>query len=153
MKLLTGVLLLLLLSGIAAAAWAGPAEEVAALAQQRGQAFAEGNLDAYMAAWADNAVLTSSRAAFRIEGKEAIRTWFASLFQNYPTRRSIGRQISYRVYGNDSVVISNAYADQTWVDRNGHMTTAMVRASTTWMKVGGQWVTVDFHVSKIPGTQ
>ena len=152
MKLFKRLLVVLLVLGLAPSVWAGPAEEVAALGQKRAQAFAEGNIDAYIANWADNAVFTSSRAAFRMEGKDAIRAFFANLFQQYPNRRSVGRQISFRVYG-DNVVVANSYADQTWTDRNGQTTAAMARLSATWMKIGGQWQTVDAHVSKVPGTQ
>lgn len=153
MKIFTGFVVSLFLSAAAFAAWAGPAEEVAAIAAKRGQAFNESNLDVFMEDVADNVVFTSSRAAFRIEGKEAYRAFFAQLFQNYPARRSNGRQATFRVYANDTVVVAGGYADQTWTDRNGQTTTAMVRGSTTWIKIGGRWQFADGHTSKVPGTQ
>jgi hypothetical protein len=50
----------LLLLGTIPVAWAGAAEEVAAVSQQRNPAFEKGDADAYAAAFADNAVYTSS---------------------------------------------------------------------------------------------
>ena len=60
---------------------------------------------------------------------------------------------SSRVYANDTIVVVNAYANQTWVDRTGNSTTAATRATVVWVKIGGKWLTVDHHVSKVPGTQ
>ena len=148
---ITMTALVLLLGAIPA--WAGPVEEVAELAAKRGQAFNEGNADAYVADFADDGVFTPSRATFRIEGKQAIRAFFAGLFQTYPQRRSVARQVMSRVYGNDTIVVVNSYADQSWVDRGGQTITTAIRASTVWAKVGGKWLTIDSHVSKVPATR
>ena len=129
--------------------WAGPAEEVAELAAKRGQAFSQGNAEAFAADFADNAVFTSSRATFRIEGKAAIRSYFASLFQTYPMRQSSARQAVSRVFG-DSLVVVNSYADQTWVDRGNVTTTVSTRSNTIWAKIDGKWQTIDWHISKTP---
>ena len=142
---LTTVLIL----GIGAAS-AGPVEEVAELAAKRGKAFSEGNADGYVADFADDAVFTPSLAAFRIEGKSAIRAFFAGLFQRYPSRQVVGRQPLSRVYANDTVVVVNNYAEQTWVDRAGHTTTRSIRATTVWVKVDGKWLTVEQDVSAVP---
>ena len=71
---------------------AGPAEEVAQIAGPRVQALEDGNIDAYVTAYADNAVFQSSLSPFRIEGKEAIRAYFNQLVQLYPKRRIMPRQ-------------------------------------------------------------
>jgi len=60
MKRVTGFLLSLLLLGLPPGAWAGAEEEIAQLIKQRDQAWDERNLDVWMAAYADNAVLTPS---------------------------------------------------------------------------------------------
>lgn len=130
-------------------AWAGPLEEVSEVAVKRGQFFAEGNLDAFMADFADNSVFTSSLAAFRSEGKGAIRPLFANLFQRYPQRQALTRQLERRAYGND-LVVTNAYQDQTYTDKNGNVTTSAVRATSVWARIGGKWQIVDTHVSNIP---
>jgi len=48
-------------------------EEFAQLEQQRVTAFNEGNLEAWMAMYAENTVYTASTLPFWIDGKDAIR--------------------------------------------------------------------------------
>lgn len=142
-------LIALLLIGLATEVWAGPAEEVAAVAQPRGQAFLAGNLEAWVAAYADNAVFHSAPSPFRIEGKPAIRAHFADLFRAYPERRVFTYQPITRVY-NDNLVISNGYNVLSYTDLKGQITTFHVRFSVTWAKVGGRWEVVDHHISRLP---
>jgi len=61
MKRLFAWLFVLVFAGMYAQVWAGPAEEVLQIAGPRLKALEEGNLDAYMAAFADNAVFQSHR--------------------------------------------------------------------------------------------
>ncbi len=129
--------------------WAGPAEEVAQIAASRGQAFQDGNADAYAAAFADNAVLQSSFSPFRIEGKEAVKGYFVELFLTYPRRHLFIRQPTMRVY-NDDLVIQNGYAALGMVNERGDPKTFDIRFSLTWSKVGGKWQIVDQHVSRLP---
>jgi uncharacterized protein (TIGR02246 family) len=142
-------LIALFLLGLTAEVWAGPAEEVAALAQPRGPAFLEGNLEAWVAAFADNAVFHSAPSPFRIEGKPAIRAHFADLFRAYPERRAFTHQLMTRVY-NDDLVISNGYTVLSYTDLKGQITTFHTRFSVTWAKVGGRWQVVDHHISRLP---
>jgi len=143
------VLFALTIAGLVARAWAGPAEEVAQIAGPRGQAFEQGNAEAYSAAFADNAVLTSSLSAYRIEGKEAIQAYFVQLFQLYPGRRLFTRQPVIRAYG-DNLVIQNAYNVLYVTDQGGKVTQLTLRSSVVWTKGGGRWQIVDQHVSRIP---
>ena len=152
MKRLVATLSALLLLGIAAEAWAGPAEEVAQIAAPRLQALVDGNADAYVAAYADNAVLQSSFSPFRIEGKEAIRVFFAELFQMYPKRHVFIRHPSARAY-NDDLVIQNGYAVLNWSNEKGEPRTYDTRYNVIWAKVGGRWQIVDQHFSRLPAAQ
>jgi uncharacterized protein (TIGR02246 family) len=113
------------------------------------QAFESGNLEAWMAAFADNAVLHSFLSPFRIEGKEAIRAHFAELFQMYPSRRSLVRQPITRVY-NDDLVAQASYLVVYFTDQKGQTTASAIRTSTIWAKLGGRWQIVDSHVSRFP---
>jgi len=97
-------------------AWAGPAEEIAQVDQQAIQCFNDGNLDKCVALYADDAVSTSAVAPFRIDGKEALQSNYAGVFQNFPTRRFLGRQTAIRVYGGVTGVL-NRYLTLTLVDR------------------------------------
>lgn len=140
---------LLIVVGIAPSAWSGPAEdEIARIGDERSQLFNDGNLDAFTAAFADNAVYTAPGAPFRVEGKDAIRAAFASTFQNFPTRRFIPRHRLIRVYGDTA--ITNTYYTLTLVDRTGKATTTHGRLNLTYVKQGGLWRVVDQHGSVMP---
>lgn len=92
-------------------------------------------------------------AAFRMRYLSFAKTCSTGLRSGlYPQRQSLGRQVASRVYRSDNVVVVNAHADQTWVDRSGNTTAVAIRSSVTWAKIDGKWLTIDFHVSKVPGT-
>src|SRR6516162_5450368 len=115
------IIYLVALLGITPAAWAGPAEEVAAIGQQTVAAFERGDIDTYIVAFADNAVFTPSVQAFRVEGKAAIKSYFSALFETYPTRHVVFRQGSARVYANVTIVVTNAYSTLTLTDKSGNV--------------------------------
>jgi uncharacterized protein (TIGR02246 family) len=151
MKRLLAWLFVLVFAGMCGRVWAGPTEEVLQIAGPRVKALEEGNLDAYMAAFADNAVFHSALSPFRIEGKEAIRGYFAELFQLYPKRRVLPRQSAVRAY-NDDLVIQNGYTALYLTDQKGEVSTYALRTSVTWAKIGGRWQIVDQHGSRLPVT-
>jgi uncharacterized protein (TIGR02246 family) len=137
---------------VSGAVLAGPAEEVAQIAAPRLQALQEGNIEAYMAAFADDAVFQSAFSAFRVEGKRAIRGHFAEVFQMYPRRLVAPRQSVTRVY-NEDLVITNSYSTLYLTDRQGKTFVHPVRSSMVWARVGGQWKIVDQHGSQLPIAQ
>jgi uncharacterized protein (TIGR02246 family) len=139
------------LLGVTPAAWAGAAEEVAATGQQVVAAFEKGDIDSFIAGWADNAVFTPSVQAFRVESKAAIKDYYSALFQTYPTRHVVFRQGSTRVYANDTVVVTNAYSTLTLTDKSGNVSVHNLRNSTTWLKMENQWRIVDNHISEVNG--
>jgi uncharacterized protein (TIGR02246 family) len=149
MKRFIAALSTLIVMSFVAQAWAGPGEEVAQISGSRGQAFEEGTADTYSADFADNGVLTSSLSAFRIEGKAAIRSYFAELFQLYPKRRVFTRQPAMRVF-NDDLVVQNAYFALHLTNQKGDVTIFQLRSSVTWGKISGRWQIVDQHVSRLP---
>ncbi len=150
--LLIALMVSLGLGGAVQLVWAGPAEEVAQIAAKRGPAFAQGNLDALVADFAENAVYTSSLVGFRFEGKQAISAFFSGLFQDYPNRRAVGSHSLTRVYG-DHTVVANGYLDLTLIDRSGHVRTVPSRYSTTWVRIDGRWQIVDQLFSPVPGAR
>jgi uncharacterized protein (TIGR02246 family) len=151
--ILSGFLALVLLLGTVPVVWAqaDPAKELAAIAQKRAQAAARGDVDAWLADLADNVVFTVARAGFRLEGKEAVRAFITNLWQNYPTRQELTQQVARRVFQDGNVFVINSYTDQTFIDKNGRMSTMMQRNSATWVKTGGRWLLVDLHNSGMPG--
>src|SRR5688572_14227089 len=128
MKESVALLLTLAIAGSSFKAWAGPAEEVAQLAAPRLQALHDGNVEAYTAAFADNAVFQSSLSPFRVEGKEAIRAQLTELFTIFPKRKVLPRQSSARVY-NDDLVITNSYSVLNLTDSQGRTASYPIRSS------------------------
>jgi uncharacterized protein (TIGR02246 family) len=153
MKMLSGFLALVLLLGTVPVVWAqaDPAKEVADIRAKMGAAGAQGDIDGLVAPMADNVVFTAARPGFKAEGKEAVRAFLTNLFQNYPTRQELARQVMYRVYQEGNVVVVNNYVDQVYIDKNGRMSTLMQRNSQTWVKTAGRWLLVDQHNSGMPG--
>lgn len=137
------------LLGASGVGLAGPAEEVAELSAPRLEHLERGDVAAYTAAFADNAVFHSALSPFRIEGKAAIRAQFAQLFQVYPKRKALIRQPAVRVYGDD-LVIQNAYAVLYLTDSGGKVRVVPSRSSTVWSKAGGSWQIVEQHISQMP---
>jgi uncharacterized protein (TIGR02246 family) len=145
------IIYLVALLGVTPATWAGAAEEVAATGQQVIAAFEKGDIDTFIAGWADNAVFTPSVQAFRVEGRTAIKSYYSALFETYPTRHVVFRQGSTRVYANDTVVVTNAYSTLTLSDKSGNVSVHNLRNSTTWLKMENQWRIVDNHISEVNG--
>jgi uncharacterized protein (TIGR02246 family) len=131
--------------------WSGPVEEIMQIQRPRMQAVQEANIEAYIAAFADNAVIQPGTTAFRVEGKEAIRAHFVEFFRIYPKVRVLARQPSMRVFS-EELVISNSYAIVYLTDQGGNTTVLPIRSSATWTKVGGEWKIVDQHDSRPPMT-
>lgn len=91
----------------------------------------------------------SSFSPFRIEGKEAIRMFFAELMQMYPKRQVFIRQPTTRVY-NDDLVVQDSYAVLNWSNAKGEPKTYDTRGNTVRAKIGGRWQIVDQHISRLP---
>ena len=90
------------------------------------QALLDGNVDGYVAAYADNAVFQSSFTPFRIEGKEAIRAYFTGLWRMYPKRHVVIRQPVTRAY-NEDLVVQDSYAVLNWYNEEGKVETYNTR--------------------------
>lgn len=149
MKRLTSLLLVVLLFGMAQGVWAEPREEVIRVWRQWFQVFNEGNLEALVALYTDDAHFFPALAPFRVEGKEAIRGAFARTFEAFPTHRAVPSHESFRVYG-DAVVASTAYGTLTLVDRKGEARILYLRVTRTYVKQGGKWLLATHHVSRLP---
>ena len=137
---------------VAVHVFAAPADEVAATIPERARAFSEGNLEGYVEAFADNAVVTTAVQGFRLEGKQAIRQYFSEAFQNYPKRKFSARQAASRSY-NDDTVIQNVYGILTMTDEQGVTKSMPIRLSILWAKISGRWRVVQQHGSVAPGME
>ncbi len=140
------------IAAISASVCAGPVEEVNEIAAPRIKALTEGNVDGWVAAYADNAVLHSYGSPFRLEGKEAIRGYFINWFQVVPKRKLIARAGLSRAYG-DTLVIQDGQGDYYVTDPQGKMTYVPLRWSVVWSKASGQWQIVEQHTSRLPNLE
>src|SRR5262245_14638213 len=93
-------------------------------------------IDTFLTDVADNVVFTGARSGFRIEGKEAFRTFPTYQWQNYPTRQGLARQVTRRVFQEGNVVVVNGYNDQTFIDKSGTMSVRMNRTVRRGSKPG-----------------
>ena len=139
------LLLLVMIPG----AWAAAPEEIAQLRERFTQAFNAGDVEALSALFTDDVQFFSALQPFRIDGKEAVRAVWASLFQTFPTRTLIFRQPSTRVYG-ETTAVDNGYLHLVLSDPKGQATTIAGRYSTTYVKQGGKWGIVNLHGSRLP---
>jgi uncharacterized protein (TIGR02246 family) len=132
----------------ATAAQMAVSQELSAINQRRNAAFEKGDADAFAADFADNAVYTSSLEPYRIEGKAAIKDFFATLFETFATRHIAPRGGSTRVYANDTVVANDGSAVINYTDKNGNHSAIFTRSTTIWVKMGNEWKMVDQHISQ-----
>jgi uncharacterized protein (TIGR02246 family) len=148
---LTGLLVSGLL--VLTPALADPLKEVAALGAPRTKAFAAGDVNGWTDAYAENACWYSQLSPYRIDGKAAIRTYVADLFNRYPgTRNFLIYQPTVRAYG-DNVVVGNGYYQLTLTDKSGRAFVSHARYSITWMKLDGRWQIIDQQNSPLPSSQ
>lgn len=141
-KALAGLLVSTLL--VITPAMADPLKEVAEVVAPRAKAYVTGDVDGWTAAYAENATFYSSLSAFRIDGKAAIRAYFADYFSQYPNRKYVLRQNTLRAYG-DNLVIANGYYELQQTDRSGKTETLPGRYSVIFAKLNGRWQIVDQH--------
>lgn len=149
MKRLLALLLVVLLFGVASAAWAGAKEEVEQAMEQTERAWMAPSPDALIAQFAEDAVYISPTSPFRVEGRKEIGAGLAGTFKAFPTRNLVHRQQSVRIYG-DNVAVVDLYWSITLVSAKGDVRTLHGRASQTRVKMGGQWLIVSFHGSLLP---
>ncbi len=110
--------------------------------QQLDQTFNDGKLDAYMAPYPENAVFAPPNVPFRVEGRDALRAYYAGVMQNFPTHRVVPRKTSIQIYDGRTAVVSR-YNHATFVDRNSHVTNFYLRQTYTWVKQGDRWSLVE----------
>ena len=76
---------------------------------------------------------------------------FVQFWKEFPTHRTTVHDISLKIYG-DSTAVSSLYVVSTLVDRKGRSRTLHLRLSRTHAKIGGKWLIVSYHVSRLPGS-
>ncbi|MBP1696905.1 MAG: SnoaL-like domain [Deltaproteobacteria bacterium] len=140
-----------LLIGSIPTTWAGPAEEAAQMAEQWFKFFYEGNAEAMANLYARDASFWGFLNPFRLEGRDAIRAMYASIFKAFPIRAVVKRYFYVQVY--DNTVVRNYYYTMTLGDSKGNVKNYHCRANIVYMVVDGQRVIVTHHTSLLPPSQ
>jgi uncharacterized protein (TIGR02246 family) len=149
MKCRSSLVAFILLLGFTAIAWAGAQEEIAQSFQQRLQAIHEGNAEAVVAFFAEDATMTPSGSPFRFEGRDAIQTYYQGLFQAFPIVRVVVHQVATRIY-HDTTAVTSTYYTVTLVDKKEQARRVHARSSVTRVKLDGRWLIVNQHMSQLP---
>ena len=150
MKFSRNLIFALLLLWSEPIAMAAPQDEIAALAQAQSEAFNQGNVDWYVEAFADDAVLSPPGGSVRAIGKDAIKTAMVAFFRAFPSRESVPHDTIVRLYNNATVAIRNELRDEKLVDRNGETRTQKTRFTQVLVRAGDRWLVVEQHNSRIP---
>jgi uncharacterized protein (TIGR02246 family) len=132
---------------IAANAFAGPKEDVAAATAKWGETLGQDDPDKVLALYATDAVLWGTLSPTVRSDRAALRDYFVSAFKLLPGLKvSFGEQL-IRVYGNTAV--NTGYYTFAYT-KDGEPKTLPARYSIVFVKDGQNWMIVDHHSSAMP---
>lgn len=148
MKYLAGLLILIL-------AWVteangGAHEEIKKLMDGWVRAYEAGETQKLASLYAEDAELIPARLPFRLEGKEAIETHLAGIFQTFKDRRLFLRQPATRVYNKATVAVTAGYYETSLVDHGGKISRGFGRYTFVWVRFGQRWQIVSQSTSPLP---
>ena len=114
-------------------------DEVARLLDQHAAACAKSDADAVAALYADDAVFTSGRD--RIDGRQAIRDYFAQVFQDNPNRVVTPLDRYLRVYnqGSGATAVVSLLNKNARTDPRGRRIVFFSREVLVFLKTHGRW--------------
>lgn len=118
-------------------------EQINQLLQQYARYWNEGNIEALIDLYAEDAQLFCPFTPFRADGKETIRSVLEAMMQ-VVSKRILIHQPSTRVYHRTTIILTNY---NSLVDENGRIGNEQTQNSQTWVKQGEQWLMVNHHVS------
>ena len=132
---------------IAANAFAGPKEDVAAATAKWGETLGQDDPDKVLVLYATDAVFWGTLSPTVRSSRAALRDYFVSAFKILPGLKvSFGEQL-IRVYGNTAV--NSGYYTFTYT-KDGEAKTLPARYSIVFVKDGENWMIVDHHSSAMP---
>ena len=147
MKRFIALLLLVVLSRVAPAVWAGDKEDVAAATAKWAETFTNDDPGSILALYDQEAVLWGTLSPTRRDDPAAIRDYFVKAFAALPQHKvTFGDQL-IRVYGHTA--INTGYYTFSFV-KGGEAKSLPARYSFTYVKRGDQWMIVDHHSSAVP---
>ena len=132
---------------IAANAFAGPKEDVAAATAKWGETLGQDDPDKVLALYATDAVLWGTLSPTVRSDRAALHDYFVSAFKILPGLKvSFGEQL-IRVYGNTAV--NTGYYTFAY-NKDGEPKTLPARYSIVFVKDDQNWMIVDHHSSASP---
>lgn len=152
MKCVARLIVFLLVCGMASWAGAGAEEEVAQVFQQFAQGIHESNAEAIGALFAEEAYWIRSLGPFRVEGRKAIQAQWAGFFEAFPTARITVYHALIRVY-DERFATRTGYFSFSAMNPKGESIRFDGRSSSALAKIGGKWLIVNHHTSRLPGSQ
>ncbi len=142
-----GLALSVVLLSLAAAAWAGPKEDVAAAASTWARALGEDDPEKVLPLYSNDAVLWGTLSPTVRADRAALREYFVTAFKVLPGLKvAFGEQL-IRVYGGTAV--NSGYYTFSYV-KDGEAKSLPARYSFTYVKSGEHWLIVDHHSSAMP---
>jgi uncharacterized protein (TIGR02246 family) len=132
---------------IAANAFAGPKEDVAAATAKWGETLGQDDPDKVLVLYATGAVLWGTLSPTVRSDRAAIRDYFVNAFKVLSGLKvSFGEQL-IRVYGDTA--INTGYYTFAYT-KDGEAKTLPARYSIVFIKDGSNWMIVDHHSSAMP---
>jgi uncharacterized protein (TIGR02246 family) len=130
----------------AATVQAAPEDDVAAVAREWNDAFAQHDLEKILGLYAEGATVWGTNALTLRTTPQEIRSFFRSTFRIPKVRITFDNQ-TIRVFGNVAVVAGNYTftAGQGDDEQNNP-----ARYSFTFLKTGDRWLIIDHHSSPMP---
>ena len=129
------------------------AEEIARFLEVHRTDYNKGDADAWAAAYAEDATFagdTQTLGGRDLQGRQAIRDYFARVFRDYPTRQANVANLRIRVYneGPAATAILNVEQKGQRTDVTGRQLDLNTRESITVVKIQGKWLIVNHHFSE-----
>lgn len=141
------LVLFLVLGAIAATAWGGDKENVAAATAKWAEVFVLDDPDPILSLYDTEGVLWGTISPTRRDTPEALRDYFVKAFKALPGHKvTFGDQL-IRVYGNTA--INTGYYTFSFV-KDGEAKSIPARYSFVYTKRNGAWKIVDHHSSAMP---
>ena len=141
------LVLSLVLSGLAPAAWAGDKEDVAAATAKWAEVFTDDNPDPILSLYDKEAVLWGTLSPTRRDDPATIRDYFVKAFKALPGHAVTFGDQYIRVYGDTA--INTGYYTFSFV-KEGEKKTLPARYSFVYVKRNDGWMIVDHHSSAVP---
>ena len=123
--------------------------EIEALARRFADAFDRFDINAVLEMLADDVEIID-HVPYRFDDKVSFAKYLKIASEAVAPVSFDFRQLSCRVYGNDSVGIANAYDSFAGVTKDGKGLTLHGRTTLVFAKQAGQWKIVSAHFSPMP---